>query len=155
LSLTYKIFVAANVLAGVGWLMLLIPANRPVWFRRLADTVIPLVLSIGYVGAFMVAWPFPGGGFDSPENLARLFSQPQLAMTGWIHYLAFDLFIGGWQLRRAEAERIPYYLTAPCLVLTMIFGPIGLIAFFIVLTSFGNRPQLPVTGRPQMRQPTT
>ncbi len=151
MSLTYKIFLGANVLAGIGWLMLLIPFSRQSWYRRTADTAIPLLLSVGYLGAFMVAWPFEGGGFDSPENLALLFSQPQLAMTGWIHYLAFDLFIGGWQLRRAEAERLPYYLTAPCLVLTMIFGPIGLLAFFIVLASARSR-SLPVSERAPLRQ---
>lgn len=146
MSLTYQVFIAANALAGIGWLMLLLPFQHPVWYRRIADTIIPLALSVGYVGAFLIAWPFPGGGFDSPENLARLFSQPQLAMTGWIHYLAFDLFIGGWQLRRAEQEQIPYFLTAPCLVLTMIFGPIGLLAFFIVLKSGGPRSQLRYSG---------
>ena len=59
----------------------------------------------------------------------QLFTQPEIALAGWIHYLAFDLFIGAWEVRTARAERIPFLLVVPCLALTFLFGPAGYLAF--------------------------
>ena len=44
-----------------------------------------------------------------------LFTSPEIALAGWIHYLAFDLFIGAWEVRTARAERIPFLLSSPAL----------------------------------------
>ena len=51
------------------------------------------------------------------------------ALAGWTHYLAFDLFIGAWEVRTARAERIPFLAVVPCLALTFLFGPAGYLAF--------------------------
>lgn len=59
----------------------------------------------------------------------RLLAKPELALAGWVHYLAFDLFVGGWEVRTAHAEAIPFIFVIPCLVLTFLFGPAGLLAF--------------------------
>ena len=32
----------------------------------------------------------------TPETLAALFADPYLAVLGWMHYLAFDLWVGRW-----------------------------------------------------------
>jgi hypothetical protein len=58
-----------------------------------------------------------------------LFDNPQIALAGWVHYLAFDLFIGGWEVRTAQREGIPHLAVLPCLVLTFLFGPVGLLLF--------------------------
>lgn len=69
------------------------------------------------------------GGFDSLPNVMLLFTKPEIALAGWIHYLAFDLFVGAWEVRTARAERIPFPLVVPCLALTFLFGPAGYLAF--------------------------
>ena len=53
-----------------------------------------------------------------------------MLLAGWIHYLAFDLFIGGWETRDAVRNGIPHLLVIPCLLLTFMLGPIGLLAYF-------------------------
>jgi hypothetical protein len=58
-----------------------------------------------------------------------LFASDALLLAGWIHYLAFDLFIGAWEVRTARAEGIPHLLVLPCLVLTFLLGPVGLLLF--------------------------
>jgi hypothetical protein len=50
----------------------------------------------------------------------------QALLAGWIHYLAFDLFTGAWEARDARRLRISRWLVAPCLLLTFLFGPLGL-----------------------------
>jgi hypothetical protein len=42
-----------------------------------------------------------------------------------VHYLAFDLFVGGWEVRDAQERGIRHLLVVPALVLTFLFGPAG------------------------------
>jgi hypothetical protein len=70
-----------------------------------------------------------GHGFDSLSNVMLLFTKPEIALAGWIHYLAFDLFVGSWEVRTARAERIPLLIVLPCLLLTFLFGPAGYLVF--------------------------
>ena len=62
-------------------------------------------------------------------GVMRLFTSPEIALAGWIHYLAFDLFVGAWQARTARTERIPFVIVVPCLLLTLLFGSAGFFAF--------------------------
>jgi hypothetical protein len=59
----------------------------------------------------------------------RLFTQPGIALAGWIHYLAFDLFVGAWEVRDASRHGVPHRVVVPCLVLTFLLGPSGLLAY--------------------------
>jgi hypothetical protein len=61
-----------------------------------------------------------------------LFTDRWLVLAGWVHYLAFDLFIGSWQVRDARRNHVPFLLVLPCLVLTFLFGPIGLLLYLIL-----------------------
>ncbi len=69
---------------------------------------IPVLLAIAYAGLVLAFWSGAEGGFDTLPNVMQLFTQPEIALAGWIHYLAFDLLIGAWEVRTARAERIPF-----------------------------------------------
>ena len=43
-------------------------------------------------------------------DVARLFENPYLLLAGWVHYLAFDLFIGAWEVRDARRLEINHLL---------------------------------------------
>jgi len=62
------------------------------------------------------------------------FGNPYVLTAGWIHYLAFDLFIGCWELRDSQRHGIAHWLVVPCLVLTFALGPVGL-GLYLVLRS--------------------
>jgi hypothetical protein len=98
----------------------------------LAGIAIPLLLSVAYTAIVLAFWSRAEGGFDTLENVARLFASRELLLAGWIHYLAFDLFIGAWEVRTARAEGMNFLLVLPCLVLTFLFGPAGLLLFFML-----------------------
>ena len=72
------------------------------------------------------------GGFGSLEAVRRLFDVPGLLVAGWVHYLAFDLFVGAWIAERAGAIGLPHLIVLPLLALTFLFGPAGFLAFVIV-----------------------
>jgi hypothetical protein len=66
------------------------------------------------------------------QQVAALFSVPAALLAGWIHYLAFDLFIGSWEVRDSQRLKISHWLVVPCLVLTFLFGPIGLALYLLL-----------------------
>ena len=131
--MNYELFFSmAGVLAMVGWLVLLASPLIPQWSDRISGFLIPSVLSAGYV-VLAVFFPSDGdGGFGSLDAVMTLFSQPSAMLAGWIHYLAFDLLIGAWICRTARHDGLTFWLVAPCLPLTFLFGPAGFLAFSIV-----------------------
>ena len=72
------------------------------------------------------------GGFGSLAAVRELFGEPGLLAAGWLHYLAFDLFVGAWIAERAARLGLPHLVVLPLLVLTFLFGPAGLLAFSLV-----------------------
>lgn len=127
--MTEVLFQIANSMALAGWIALLASPLIPVWADRIAGTIIPLLLSVAYAGLILAFWSRAEGGFDTLTNVQRLFEMPEAALAGWLHFLAFDLFVGAWIVRKARAERMSYWLMLPCLPLTFMFGPAGYLAF--------------------------
>jgi hypothetical protein len=128
------VFRAANTLALVSWVLL---ATRPraVMVQRLAGTVAPLMLAVGYA---VLAALFIGrgpGDFNSLAGVSALFANPWLLLAGWIHYLAFDLLTGVWEVRDAARRGVPHWLVVPCLVLTFLLGPAGWLLYQVVRRS--------------------
>ncbi|WP_421857137.1 ABA4-like family protein [Oricola sp.] len=129
------LFSAASLLAMVGWLVLLASPWALRQTQFVSGIAIPLVLSVGYTAIILTSWANAEGGFGSLVDVATLFESPMLLLGGWIHFLAFDLFIGAWQVRTARRAAIPFLLVVPCLFLTFMFGPVGLLAFMILRTA--------------------
>ena len=126
---TDAMFQIVNMIALAGWLALLLAWALPVWAERIAGLLLPALLSVGYAGLVLGFWSRAEGGFDSLGAVMQLFTMPEIALAGWIHYLAFDLFVGAWEVRTAHREGIAFLLVVPCLVLTFLFGPAGFLAF--------------------------
>jgi hypothetical protein len=123
------IFRICNMMAMAGWLALLTSPFVPKLADRIAALAIPVLLAIAYTGLVLAFWSGAEGGFDTLPNVMQLFTKPEIALAGWIHYLAFDLLTGAWEVRTARAERIPFLAVVPCLALTFLFGPAGFLAF--------------------------
>ena len=81
------------------------------------------------------------GGYGSISEVRALFASDSALTAGWLHYLAFDLFVGSWIVDDGLKRRIPVLLILPCLPLTFLFGPLGLL-LFILLRLACRRPQL-------------
>jgi hypothetical protein len=132
-----QFFSMAGYLAMLGWIMLVAQPFHPYkWHANIAAGIIlPLLLSLGYL--YLIAMHMKGaeGGFGSLHDVALLFSKQELLLAGWIHYLAFDLFIGAWELRDSQRHGIPHLVMIPCLLMTFMLGPIGLLFYFAIRTS--------------------
>ena len=53
-------------------------------------------------------------------------------LAGWIHYLACDLVVGTWEVRDAKRVGLPHWMIVPCLVLSFLLGPTGLVCYFLL-----------------------
>lgn len=131
------LFAWCNRTALVGWLMLILFPRRGWSAGVVAKFVIPLLLATIYVGLVVARWPGHRGGFSTLSGVAELFSDRWILLAGWVHYLAFDLFLGAWEVRDATRRGISHWLVVPCLVLTFLFGPAGLLLYTIMRETRG------------------
>lgn len=124
------LFSLASTAVLPGWLLLVF-APRWRWTTRLVTgLVLPALLGLLYLYLILTRWAGAEGGFGSLAEVRRLFDNPTLLLAGWVHYLAFDLFVGTWEVRDASKLGLPHLLVVPCLLLTFLFGPIGLLLYF-------------------------
>ncbi|MBL8791189.1 MAG: DUF4281 domain-containing protein [Rhizobiales bacterium] len=130
-----QIFSFANTTALAGWLVLGFAVLRRNTFLRdeIAGRWWPLALAALY--SVLIFFFFAGspGGFDTLANVQLLFTSPWAALAGWVHYLAFDLFIGAVIARRVMERGLPRLLLLILLPLTFLFGPMGLLMSEITL----------------------
>ena len=100
---------------------------------------VPLAWALLYVILLAQGLPETEGGFDSIEGVRGLFANDSALTAGWLHYLAFDLFVGTWIARDSVERRVHPLLVAPCLALTLMFGPAGLLAYVVLRLALGRR----------------
>ena len=125
-------FSLCNMIAVAGWVALLASPVAPKLADGVAGLIIPAMLAVAYSGLILAFWFSAEGGFDSLDHVAALLRTRELLLAGWLHYLAFDLFVGAWIVRAARAQSMPFLLVVPCLALTFLFGPAGLLAVLAV-----------------------
>lgn len=143
------LFSACNAIALAAWialsLSLFVPALRA-WTWRLTGLALPALFAVAYLGALATGLAAAtGGGFTSIAGVRALFSDDHALTAGWIHYLAFDLFVGTWIARSGLAAGLSPLLILPCLVLTFLVGPIGLLLAVVIRLGTGT---LPMETRP-------
>ena len=124
------LFSAASTMALAGWAALILLPRWPRLVFALRFGLIGL-LSVAYaVLIFLFFFKADGGGFNSITQVRALFADDGALLAGWIHYLAFDLFVGIWIARRADEAGLGRLLQAPILLATFMFGPIGLLLYY-------------------------
>lgn len=110
---------------------LLVFAPRWRWTQLLVHATLGALCLLHAVGVLTVPVP-EGANAVSLAGAMRLHSEPWMALTAWVHYLAFDLFVGAWVARDAQRHRIPHLAVAPCIVLTLMFGPTGALLYLLL-----------------------
>lgn len=146
------LFSLSSGTALFSWLALAASPHSARWaprVRLIAGRAVPLLFAILYVTLFATAG-MGDGGYDSLASVQRLFGVPGLLLAGWLHYLAFDLFVGAWIADRAGALGMPHLAVLPLLGLTFLFGPAGLLAFALLRMFWlrRTRPALPALPAP-------
>ena len=125
------LFSAMSTVALAGWLVLAAGAffNKPFLRDRVAGLWLPLLMSGVYTALILLFFAQAPGGFGSLADVQLLFTSPWAALAGWVHYLAFDLFMGARIARESQNLGLPKWPLAVLLPLTFLFGPAGYLAF--------------------------
>jgi hypothetical protein len=138
-------FGIAGQIATLGWFILIFMPRRikPLFF--VAEYLLPFSLGLLYSGLALASFFTAEGGYGSMSSVRELFNNDAMLLAGWVHYLAFDLFIGAWIARQADKLGLSRLSQAPILAATFMFGPVGLILFLAVKTMMLSN-KIPVTS---------
>jgi Domain of unknown function (DUF4281) len=144
-----QLFPILNLVTMAAWLLLIcLPRLR--WTTVVLPVLVPSVLAVVYVVLVAATFMRSEGGFSSLAGVRALFENPWMLLAGWTHYLAFDLFIGGWEVRDAQRRGIPHLLVVPALILTFLFGPAGLLLYLAI--SLRREPSGAAARHPTLAQ---
>lgn len=127
-SLIFKI---ANGITILSWLVLIFSPNQTKVIRPLRVFVSGLVLGGVYIFSILIGNGQAEGDFSSLESVRSLFANDYFLLAGWIHYLAFDLFLGTWEAEDGAKEGINRWILVPVLALTFYFGPAGWLMYLV------------------------
>ncbi|MDQ3180868.1 MAG: ABA4-like family protein [Acidobacteriota bacterium] len=127
-----QIFSIANLIAMISWIILAVAPRFVLTRKIILSGAIPLLLSVAYLILVVLFFGSAEGGFSSLAGVMKLFTNEWATLAGWIHYLAFDLFVGTWEVKDAQAKNISQWFVIPCLFLTFMLGPIGFLLYSIL-----------------------
>lgn len=133
------LFQAANLLAVTGWIILIAGPRRTAGLQAVPGYLIPVILSAAYFVLAAVYLARTEGGYASLEAVGALFAVEPVLLAGWLHYLAFDLFVGAWIARQADVLGVSRALQVPILLATFLIGPVGLLLFLALRAALSAR----------------
>ena len=135
------LFSIVNSVALVGWIILAIGIvlNCSVFSSVLAGQAWPFALSALYTILIAAFFFKAEGGFDTLAHVQQLFTSPWVALAGWVHYLAFDLFIGAVIAQGVRQQGLSRLFLIILLPVTFLFGPIGYFLFSILKIALSSK----------------
>lgn len=132
------LFRVGNAVAMLGWVALLASPWFPTAARVIGAIAIPTLLALAYAGILVTSIGGAEGDFFTLDGVMRMFTQPIVVVMGWLHYLAFDLFVGAWITFDSRERGIRFAIVLLPLFLTLMLGPVGLLSYFLLLLVTGR-----------------
>ncbi len=107
--------------------------------RYLATSIFPIFLLSG-VYIFILYKAYLGSfDFDNNfslylglSNISELFREDYYLLMFWTHFVAINLFVGGWIVKDAQKLFVNKILLAFPLIITYLIGPIGILTYWII-----------------------
>ena len=131
-----QLFSLTNGVAAASWLLLAVQPGRTWVTRVVTGVAVPALFASLYIALIVSTFGSAPGSFTTLAGVSALFGNQWLLLAGWVHYLAFDLLIGTWEVRDARERGIPHVLVVPCLFLTFMFGPSGWLLYYVLRSTF-------------------
>ncbi len=136
------LFSLSSLLVMPFWaLMILLPGWR--WSERIVRSpLIAAPAAIPYAALVLPRFPEVFAAVVSPDlaGIAAPLASDAAVTIAWVHFLAFDLFVGRWAYLDARSRSIHPLIMAPVLFLVLILGPVGFLLYLLVRSLFGTRP---------------
>lgn len=128
---TSIVFQIVNTIVLPAWLLLIIFPKKS--WRNPVIYTFAMVLALVY-GFYILTslGDLDMEAFSKLEGIKAMFSSDKAVLTGWVHYLVFDLLIGNWIINNSQKHNINHYLIIPCLLLSFMFGPVGYLLYSVI-----------------------
>ena len=117
--------------------------------KYLATSIFPIfLLSAGYIFILYKAYL---GSFDFTNNfslylglssVSELFRDDYYLLMFWTHFVAVNLFIGGWILKDAQKLYVNKIVLTFPLIITYLIGPIGIFIYWVIRIFYAKRLNL-------------
>ena len=133
--MTTLIFNFCNILILIAWGAIIISPQKKISRILISYPWIPLTLSFFYIYFIIISGGLMEADFSSLNGIVKLFKNatPESAAAGWLHYLAFDFWVGTWIIKHSRKEKISNKIIVLPLLLTFILGPVGILAYSMIL----------------------
>jgi len=94
--------------------------------------------------SYLIGYDFDGNFslYLGLSELSRLFEDHLYIMIFWTHFIAINLFIGGWIVKDSQKFSINKVLMSVPLIVTYLIGPIGLFLYWIIRIFYAKRISL-------------
>ena len=94
--------------------------------------------------SYLIGYDFDGNFslYLGLNELSRLFEEHLYIMIFWTHFIAINLFIGGWIVKDSQKFSINKVLMAVPLIVTFLIVPLGLFLFWIIRIFYAKRISL-------------
>ena len=76
------------------------------------------------------------------NEISNLFENQTFLVIFWLHFLAMNLFCGGWIVNDSKMFRMNKFLVALPLIITYLIGPIGITFYWIIRLFYAKRISL-------------
>ena len=84
--------------------------------------------------SYLIGYDFDGNFslYLGLSELSRLFEDHLYIMIFWTHFIAINLFIGGWIVKDSQRLVINKILIILPLIFTYLIGPLGLLLYWLI-----------------------
>ena len=133
MNTTELLFTIANTAILLAWLPLLLAPKWSFTKQMLAFPYVPFILSFFYLFFLLNDGGLAEADFSSLAGILELYrnATPEAAAAGWMHYLAFDYWVGCWMLSDAQKKAVPHLLIVVPLLCTFMLGPVGIMLYVL------------------------
>lgn len=118
-----------GMLIIVCWGLVIVHPDRSSRWITVPKFAVPTLFGLIYAGIMMAKFFDSGGGYGSIAAVRALFAHDDILLAGWLHYLAYDFFIGVWIAEQADRIGLSRQIQALILVTAFMFPPMGLVLF--------------------------
>ena len=117
--------------------------------RLFVTSIFPFFILSGiYVFILHKSYSF---GYDFNENfnlylglneLSILFEEQLYMVIFWTHFIAINLFVGGWIVKDSQKFLINKVLLSVPLIFTYLIGPFGILIYWVIRIFYAKRINL-------------
>ena len=130
------------------WLVLIIFPQSQI-SKVFITSVFPIfILSLVYIYLLYTIYI---SGYDFLQNfklylgldeISNLFENQSFLILFWIHFLAVNLFCGGWIVKDSQMFNMNKILVSLPLIITYLIGPVGITIYWVIRIFYAKRISL-------------